>query len=961
MKKDKLKKKLDIQTKIAQVKNEISKINNGDGHKLSDLLDKLDSLEADLNTIVDQETAGLIVRSRIRWAEHGERSSKYFCNLEKRSNEKKNIHILKNESGSIISDQHDIIKELQSFYQSLYTSKSTPNNKNNVTSFLNELDLPHICEDSKAKLNCDFTRAEILTSLKSLNLNRSPGYDGLPAEFYVVFFNDICDMLIDCYQYSFDQGFMSMTQCNGVITLLPKKDKDPHFIKNYRPITLLNTDYKIIAKVMANRLKSILHEIIHNDQTGFMKGRNIGCNIRSVIDLIDYCDTNDIPGSIVLLDIEKAFDSVEHDYLFEVLKAFNLGSNFVQWIKTFYCNRRSYISNNGFLSNRICMERGIFQGCPISPLLFLCAIEVLAISIRNNENICGIKVGGVEKKISLLADDTTCFLQSDLDSFKNLFEILNSFASLSGCKINMSKSEAIHIGSSKDSDFKPFSNEGLVWKENTFRTLGVNFSLNVKALYELNFIPKLTHIEQILACWRSRNLSLIGKITVIKTLLLPQLLYLFSILCIPIPKAFFRKLNTVFFKFIWNGGNDRVKRNFLLNDYSDCGLRMIDVEAFSQAQKMVWVKHLLDPNYNHFWKHLESEVLHTFHNDNFVLWKTSAPNCVLALLKNTQLAESLRIWYLYRDTVKDNLGYGNYHLQDLVWWNGNIRLKTKKFFFYEEWFEHGICTLNDLYLGNNFIKSFEDLVLEFDISIKDRRKYNFLMNGLLLDWFYNPKNVQESIFEKIVLSLFDNGKISKYSYIILKKKVSPLDTELFWFDTLDMVGDPEDIDWSQTHENNFSCSIETQLRSFYFKIFHKAICTNRFLHRIGRNDSPFCQFCEKIDETLIHLFCECDVIVPLWDNLSDFIKSRTGEDLQFSNFHKMFGFDIEDSEHKDAINFLILCLKFYIHRCKFQKVNPSFQAYKNLVKVKVNTEYKIAENRGKISKHFKKFSFDLNL
>ena len=74
-----------------------------------------------------------------------------------------------------------------------------------------------------------------------------------------------------------------------------------------------------------------------------------------------------------------------------------------------------------------------------------------------------------------------------------------------------------------------------------------------------------------------------------------------------------------------------MKRNFLLNDYSDCGLRMIDVEAFSQAQKMVWVKHLLDPNYNHFWKHLESEVLHTFHNDNFVLWKTSAPNCVLAL------------------------------------------------------------------------------------------------------------------------------------------------------------------------------------------------------------------------------------------------------------------------------------------------------------------------------------------
>ena len=220
---------------------------------------------------------------------------------------------------------------------------------------------------------------------------------------------------------------------------------------------------------------------------------------------------------------------------FEVLEAFNLGPNFIQWIKTFHCNKKSYISNNGFLSEGIDMERCIFQGCPISPLLFLCAIEVLALSIRNNKIICGIKVGDVEKKVSLLADDTTCFLNGDLDSFTNLFNVLRDFGSLSGCKINMSKSEAIHIGCSKGSDFKPYSNEGLVWKDNTFSTLGINFSLNVKALYELNFIPKLTHIQQILNCWHSRNLSLIGKITVIKSLLLPQLLYLLSVLCTHMP------------------------------------------------------------------------------------------------------------------------------------------------------------------------------------------------------------------------------------------------------------------------------------------------------------------------------------------------------------------------------------------------------------------------------------------
>ena len=202
---------------------------------------------------------------------------------------------------------------------------------------------------------------------------------------------------------------MSSSQRNGITTLLPKKDKDPLLVKNYRPISLLNTDYKIIAKVMAKRLNSCLHQIIHDDQTGLMKGRNIGSNIRTIIDVIEYCDANQIPGSIILLDIEKAFDSVDHDYLFQVLHHFNFGDCFINYIKSFYSNRKSYIINIGFISEAISMEKGIFQGCPISPLLFLCAIEALVIQIRGNDLIKGLKVGDLEKKVSLLADDRHAF------------------------------------------------------------------------------------------------------------------------------------------------------------------------------------------------------------------------------------------------------------------------------------------------------------------------------------------------------------------------------------------------------------------------------------------------------------------------------------------------------------------------------------------------------------------------
>ena len=253
------------------------------------------------------------------------------------------------------------------------------------------------------------------------------------------------------------------------------------------------------------------------------------------------------------------------------------------------------------------------------------------------------------------------------------------------------------------------------------------------------------------------------------------------------------------------------------------GLRMIDIEAFSKAQKLVWAKNLLDTDYNGFgrfwsWIFLGSLIMiPPFYGKQMLLivfwicWK------ILNWL------ESLRVWYGYRDQIKENLGYENYHLQDLIWWNCKVRFKTKKYFFYQNWFDQGIYTLDDLYRGRNFVKTFEDLVIEFDISIKDRRKYSFLMNGISMDWFYDTRDVEENLFDKIVASLFENGKITRFSYNILRVKDSLSDTEKFWCDALNV---DDDVDWSIIYENNFNCSIETQLRckipgNFWSgKIFH---------------------------------------------------------------------------------------------------------------------------------------------
>ena len=400
-KRQKYKVKKEVLDKIEHVKKRISDIiithGNEAQDQLADLTKELSNYENIIKEMEDKETAGLIVRSRVRWVEEGERSTKYFCNLEKRVGEKKVIRQLRLQNNKIIGQKDEILSELHNFYSLLYTSENDQNSLEKMSEFFNNMDIPQIAETDKIKLNAPVIKSEILATLKAMSSNKTPGLDGLPVEFYIVFFNDIIDLLLDMYNFSFTNSLLPQSLRHGVITLLPKKDKDSFLVKNYRPISLLNVDYKIIAKLFANRLKLSLHTIIKEDQQGFMPGRNISANIRSIVDMIEYTDIMKIPGTILLLDFEKAFDRVEHNFSIEVLKKFNLGNNFVQWIKTFYNERTSFVMNNGFFTEQISMSRGIFQGCPISPLLFIIAIEVLGIAIRSSEYIKGIPVGNYEK------------------------------------------------------------------------------------------------------------------------------------------------------------------------------------------------------------------------------------------------------------------------------------------------------------------------------------------------------------------------------------------------------------------------------------------------------------------------------------------------------------------------------------------------------------------------------------
>ena len=242
------------------------------------------------------KTKGAILRSKVRSHEEGERNTKYFYSLEKRHHDIKTVSKLKVGDNCYIEDQFEILKEEKKFYESLYRStKINPNSFKN-SPFFNSENVTTLSEEEKKSCEGLINEEECIIALKDFDNNKTPGTDGLPAEFYRFFWPDICHDLLASYNFAFQHGTLSISQRRGIISLIPKKSKDKTLLENLRPISLLNVDYKILTKVITKRIEKVLPTLINSDQTGYVKGRFIGENVRLIYDVIHYMDKSNRKG-----------------------------------------------------------------------------------------------------------------------------------------------------------------------------------------------------------------------------------------------------------------------------------------------------------------------------------------------------------------------------------------------------------------------------------------------------------------------------------------------------------------------------------------------------------------------------------------------------------------------------------------------------------------------------------------
>ena len=580
---------------------------------------ELQRVRSRLKKITLTKTKGAILRSKVRWHEEGERNTKYFYNLEKRHHALKTVSKLKVGENSYIEDQFEILEEEKNFYELLYRSNNINCKKFKNSPFLNPENVTALSEEEKETCEGLVNVEECTNALK--DNNKTPGTDGLPAEFYHFFWSDICLDLQASYNYAFQHGTLSISQKRGIISLIPKKNKDKTILENLRPISLLNVDYKILTKVIAKRIEKVLPTLINPDQTGYVKGRYIGKNVRLIYDLLQYTDKLNKKGIAIFLDFKKAFDSIEWNYLLETLRLFNFGLDIQNWIKIFYNNVTSCVLNNVHASTFFSLQRGVRQGCPLSGVLFVLGIELLSRSIRSDPTIKGIQVNKHELKISQYTNDTTVFVR-DLDSVTSLLKLLNEFNECSGLEIKKTKTEAMWLGEWKDKTDEPF---GFKWPKEPINALGVSFSYNHANADRLNFGEKILSLEKTLNTWKRRNLTLYGKINIVKTLGISKLIYSASVL--PVPVHYIQEINKLIFDFIWAGKPPKIKRNTLIGNKKDGGLKMCDFNILEKALKIAWVYRIQDDS-QASWKIIPNQLLHK-HGGLAFLTKCNFPRNIL--------------------------------------------------------------------------------------------------------------------------------------------------------------------------------------------------------------------------------------------------------------------------------------------------------------------------------------------
>lgn len=532
-----------------------------------DFSEEIKQIKTEMSVLAEIKSKGVILRSREREIEEGEKCTRYF--FKKIVNKRGTILSLKKENGCTAETTKEIKETVEDFYKKLYGEKHI--NKDTMTEVLKSIERR---VDDSVLLSQDFTILELNKHIKSFKAGKSPGEDGLPCEFYLTFWDILAPDLLTVFMDFEQLDRLPDSFRVGIVTLL-HKNKDKNDLTNWRPITLLNFDCKLFSKILASRMSLFLEELIHPDQACAVPGRKITDSLVLIRDTICYARDRNIRLVVLNLDFEKAFDRVSHQYLFQVLQKMGFPRRFIAWVGLLYRGITSKFIVNGHLTKAVNMNCGVRQGCPLSALLFIICIEPLAQILRRDQWIKGLRApgsGGLTAKCFLYMDDIN-ILCTDLLSVNRTLDLTDWFGQASGSKLNRSKTQALFYGPWTATETTGLP---LTVTQTDQKILGIKFDREGEG--KANWPDVVGKVRQRLGYWGLRGLTMEGKVLIIKAVILPLLLLISSVF-IP-PRRVLLDLERAIFYFLWGSKWERLRRETMKKPKEKGGKGVPDLHLF---------------------------------------------------------------------------------------------------------------------------------------------------------------------------------------------------------------------------------------------------------------------------------------------------------------------------------------------------------------------------------------------
>ena len=678
-------------------------------------------------------------------------------------------------------------------------------------------------------------------------------------------------------------------------------------LENYRPISLTNIDYKIIAFVLSERIKKNIQKLIGKDQSAYLENRFIGNNARLLLDMLEYTDNEKIAGIMICLDFKKAFDSLNWEFMIKVLEKVNFGEYFINWVKILYKKPKIVVKNNGYLSETIELQKGIRQGCPFSALLFILCVEVMAITIKNNNNISGIKIDDKEIKIVQHADDSTLLLDNK-DSVVEAINEVNRFSKVSGLNLNLSKTEGIWLGINKESG-NIF--QGITFKNDPVKCLGIYIGHNKEKCVELNWNPKILEFERLFESWKKRKLSLFGKVCIINSLGISKLVYNFSIL--DTPQYVIKKVNSIIFNFLWK--KESVRRVNLIGKIIDGGLNVVDVEEKIAALHAAWVPRLIDDNTS--WKLIPCYYINKtgFALKDFI--KTSSCD-----MKDCRFNSFYKSVFESFNKCKNPMNIGIF--AEIVWLNEKFKWKNKTM-YYKNWIKSGFIYVKDFfnddgefyneqYVCNKLQGSKRNWIIEY-MTIRSLIRQNLKQFETGNAKYTNIRYSNFFRFGNEIHNII--GKRSKFFYSFLRdKKFKRHYMEITWSDIFDI---PNHTTYFKNVYKQKILNVKyKKLAEFNFKILHNCLPCGKLVSLWNKNVKKHCTRCKTIQDTK-HLLYECNTVQHIWIDVGKVLN------FKITWKHIVLGF-LETGTRFDFRNLVLTIIAYTIfsYWVKFSEQQESF-------------------------------------